>query len=114
MNAATTRRADPYLNIESYDPEADVMVLNYGPQHPSTHGVFRMKLYLDGEIIIKVVPYVGYLHRGVEKLCEKLTYIQMTPIIDKNDYISPMMNEHAEPPSSCRGRSWRQCVKSRP
>jgi len=95
VDVATASRADPYLNIESYDPEADVMVLNYGPQHPSTHGVFRMKLYLDGEIIIKAVPYVGYLHRGVEKLCEKLTYLQMTPIIDKNDYISPLMNEQA-------------------
>ena len=64
--------ADPYLDIESYDPAADLMVLNLGPQHPSTHGVFRVVLYLDGEIIVKAVPYPGYLHRGVEKLCEKL------------------------------------------
>jgi len=89
------RRADPYLDLEDYDPEADLMVLNVGPQHPSTHGVFRMKLYLDGEVIVKAVPYVGYLHRGVEKLCEKLTYTQVTPIVDKNDYVSPMMNEQA-------------------
>lgn len=71
------------------------MVLNLGPQHPSTHGVFRIKLYLDGEIIIKAVPYAGYLHRGVEKLCEKLMFTQITPIVDKNDYVSPMMNEQA-------------------
>jgi NADH-quinone oxidoreductase subunit D len=92
---APIERADPYLDIESYDPEADLMILNLGPQHPSTHGVFRVKLYLDGEIIIKAVPYAGYLHRGVEKLCEKLAFTQITPIVDKNDYVSPMMNEQA-------------------
>ena len=86
---------DPYLDIEAYDPEADLMVLNLGPQHPSTHGVFRVVLYLDGEIIIKAVPYPGYLHRGVEKLCEKLTFAQITPIVDKNDYVAPMLNEQA-------------------
>ena len=89
------RRANPYLDLETYDPEADLMVLNLGPQHPSTHGVFRLKLYLDGEIIVKVVPFVGYLHRGVEKLCEKLTMVQLVPIFDKNDYVSPMMNEQS-------------------
>jgi NADH-quinone oxidoreductase subunit D len=88
-------RADPYMDLASYDPEADLMVLNLGPQHPSTHGVFRLKLYLDGELIVKVVPFVGYLHRGVEKLCEKLTYAQLVPIFDKNDYVSPMMNEQS-------------------
>lgn len=88
-------RPDPYLDIESYDPEADLMALNMGPQHPSTHGVLRVKLYLDGETCVKAVPYLGYLHRGVEKLCEKLTYVQITPIVDKNDYVSPMMNELA-------------------
>ena len=71
------------------------MVLNLGRQHPSTHGVFRVKLYLDGEIIVKAVPYAGYLHRGVEKLCEELTFVQIIPVVDKNDYVSPMMNEQA-------------------
>ena len=93
--AKARRRANPYLDLGSYDPEADLMVLNLGPQHPSTHGVFRLKLYLDGEIIVKVVPFVGYLHRGVEKLCEKLTMVQLIPIFDKNDYVSPMMNEQS-------------------
>jgi NADH-quinone oxidoreductase subunit D len=88
-------RANPYLDVDAYDPEADLMVLNLGPQHPSTHGVFRLKLYLDGEIIVKVVPFFGYLHRGVEKLCEKLTMVQLVPVVDKNDYVSPMMNEQA-------------------
>lgn len=86
---------DPHLDLDEYDPEADLVALNMGPQHPSTHGVLRVKLYLDGETVVKAVPYVGYLHRGVEKLCEKLTYVQITPIVDKNDYVSPMMNEWA-------------------
>ena len=86
---------NPHLDIEDYDPDADMMVLNMGPQHPSTHGVLRVKLYLDGEVCVKAIPYLGYLHRGVEKLCEKLTYAQVTPIVDKNDYVSPMMNELA-------------------
>lgn len=88
-------RPDPYLDIEAYDPEGDLLVLNLGPQHPSTHGVLRVKLFLDGEICVKAVPYLGYLHRGVEKLCEKLSYVQITPIVDKNDYVAPFTNEWA-------------------
>ncbi|MBL8861107.1 MAG: NADH-quinone oxidoreductase subunit D [Planctomycetes bacterium] len=90
-----TRRVDPHLALDLYDPEAELLLLHFGPQHPSTHGVFRMDLYLDGEIVVKVVPYVGYLHRAVEKLCEKLTYAQITPVVDKNDYVAPMTNEQA-------------------
>ena len=86
---------DPHLPIERYDPEADLMLLHFGPQHPSTHGVFRMDLHLDGEVIVKATPHVGYLHRAVEKLCERLTYVQQTPIVDKNDYVAPMTNEQA-------------------
>jgi NADH-quinone oxidoreductase subunit D len=89
------RPVDPYLDIDDYDPDADLMVLNLGPQHPSTHGVFRVKLVLDGEVVVKAVGYPGYLHRGVEKLLEKLTYHQQTPIVDKNDYLAPMINEMA-------------------
>ena len=92
---SSVTRVDPHLDIETYDPSADLMALNLGPQHPSTHGVFRVKLYLDGEVIVKAVPYAGYLHRGVEKLCEELTFVQIIPIVDKNDYVSPMMNEQA-------------------
>ncbi len=87
--------ADPYLDLDTYEPDADLMTLSLGPQHPSTHGVFRIVLYLDGEIIIKAVPHAGYLHRGVEKLCEKLSYSNITPILDKNDYVAPMLNEQA-------------------
>lgn len=94
---ASARRAgvDPHLSIKAHDPEADMMLLHFGPQHPSTHGVFRMDLHLDGERIVKATPYVGYLHRGVEKLCERLTFVQQTPIVDKNDYVAPMTNEQA-------------------
>lgn len=88
-------RPDPYIDLADYEGDADLMVLNLGPQHPSTHGVFRVKLVLDGEVIIKAIGYPGYLHRGVEKLCEKLTYSNITPIVDKNDYLSPMINEQA-------------------
>jgi NADH-quinone oxidoreductase subunit D len=90
-----TRRVDPHLSVDRYDPEGELMLLHFGPQHPSTHGVFRMDLYLDGEKVVKVVPHVGYLHRAVEKLCETLAYVQITPIVDKNDYVAPMTNEQA-------------------
>ncbi|HXX32060.1 MAG TPA: NADH-quinone oxidoreductase subunit D [Myxococcaceae bacterium] len=90
-----SRRVDPHLPIDRYDPEAELMLLHFGPQHPSTHGVFRMDLTLDGEIIVKAVPHVGFLHRAVEKLCESLAYVQITPIVDKNDYVAPMTNEQA-------------------
>jgi NADH-quinone oxidoreductase subunit D len=90
-----TVRVDPHLSMEAYDPEADLMLLHFGPQHPSTHGVLRMDLFLDGEVVVKAIPYLGYLHRGVEKLCEKLTYVQHAPIVDKNDYVAPMTNEQA-------------------
>ena len=94
-NEAKAKRRNPHFRLDLYEPEADLMILNFGPQHPSTHGVFRMQLYLDGEKIVKAVPDLGYLHRGVEKLCERLTYVQITPIVDKNDYVSPMHNEQA-------------------
>ena len=95
-----TSQAAPLLDPDRFrldleGAEADLMILNFGPQHPSTHGVFRVKLWLDGEKVVKAVPYLGYLHRGVEKLCETLTVAQVTPIVDKNDYVSPMINEQA-------------------
>ncbi len=95
MQSAVREGVDPHLAPGSLDPEADLMLLHFGPQHPSTHGVFRMDLLLDGEVVVKATPYVGYLHRAVEKLCEKLTYTQITPIVDKNDYVAPMTNELA-------------------
>ena len=68
------------------------MVLNIGPQHPSTHGVLRLKVHTDCEIITKIIPYIGYLHRCFEKHCENLTYEQAIPFTDRCDYIGSMNN----------------------
>jgi NADH-quinone oxidoreductase subunit D len=70
------------------------MLLNMGPQHPSTHGVFRMVLWVDGEKIVDVVPHIGYLHRGSEKLCEGEQYNQIITLFDRMDYIANFNNEH--------------------
>ena len=64
------------------------LAVNMGPQHPSTHGFFRLKLYLQGERINKIESFLGYLHRGVEKLSEKLNYDQLPPVLERDDYLS--------------------------
>jgi NADH-quinone oxidoreductase subunit D len=69
--------------------------LNFGPQHPAAHGVLRMILELDGEVVERVDPHVGLLHRGTEKLIEHKTYLQATPYFDRLDYVAPMNQEHA-------------------
>ncbi|SDW13061.1 NADH-quinone oxidoreductase subunit D [Marininema mesophilum] len=71
------------------------MLLNVGPQHPSTHGVFRLVLRIDGEMIKEATPVIGYLHRGTEKLAEDLTYTQIIPYTDRMDYVNAMNNNHA-------------------
>lgn len=71
------------------------LLLNMGPQHPSTHGVLRVVLELDGERIVKATPDLGYLHRGVEKLCEGLHYMQVIPHTDRLDYVCAMANNYA-------------------
>ncbi len=68
------------------------MMLNMGPQHPSTHGVLRVVLYLDGEIVKEAVPHIGYLHRGIEKLCEDITYQKCLPYTDRMDYLASICN----------------------
>lgn len=70
----------------------EIMTVNMGPQHPSTHGVLRLVVELDGEIIQKITPHIGYLHRGVEKLSEHRTYHQTLPLTDRLDYLAPMHN----------------------
>ncbi|MCH8988897.1 MAG: NADH-quinone oxidoreductase subunit D [Chloroflexi bacterium] len=70
------------------------MLLNMGPQHPSTHGVFRMVLWLDGEKVVDMEPHIGYLHRGSEKLCEGEQYAQVITLFDRMDYIANFNNEH--------------------
>ncbi len=69
--------------------------INFGPQHPAAHGVLRMVLELDGEIITRVDPHIGLLHRGTEKLIEQKTYLQAVPYFDRLDYVAPMNQEHA-------------------
>ncbi len=68
------------------------MVLNMGPQHPSTHGVLRLVLEIDGEIVIRLYPEIGYLHTGIEKTCEAKFYQQVVPLTDRIDYLGPMAN----------------------
>ena len=75
------------------DPSQDnTMVLNMGPQHPSTHGVLRLLLEIDGETVVKCAPDIGYLHTGIEKTCEAKFYQQVVPLTDRIDYLSPMTN----------------------
>jgi NADH-quinone oxidoreductase subunit D len=68
------------------------MVLNMGPQHPSTHGVLRLVLEIDGEIVVRIYPEIGYLHTGIEKTCEAKFYQQVVPLTDRVDYLNPMAN----------------------
>ena len=77
------------------DVQIKNMTLNFGPQHPAAHGVLRMVLELDGEIIERADPHIGLLHRGTEKLIEYKTYLQAVPYFDRLDYVSPMSLEHA-------------------
>ena len=71
------------------------MIINMGPQHPSTHGVLRMEILTDGEIVKEVIPHMGYLHRCYEKHAEKLPYNQIIPFVDRMDYMAAMNSEHA-------------------
>lgn len=71
------------------------MTLNFGPQHPAAHGVLRLILEMDGEVIERADPHIGLLHRGTEKLMEHKTYLQAVPYLDRLDYVSPMCQEHA-------------------
>ena len=69
--------------------------INFGPQHPAAHGVLRLILELDGEVVERVDPHIGLLHRGTEKLIEHKIYAQATPYFDRLDYVAPMNQEHA-------------------
>jgi NADH-quinone oxidoreductase subunit D len=80
---------------ELQDMKGEKMVLNMGPSHPSTHGVLRILLEMDGEIITKAMPDVGYLHRGDEKIAENMTYTQFIPYTDRLDYLAPLANNVA-------------------
>ncbi len=72
----------------------EIMTLNMGPQHPSTHGVLRLELVMDGEVVVDVIPHIGYLHRCFEKHCEHMTnYQQVIPYADRMDYVAAMSSE---------------------
>jgi NADH-quinone oxidoreductase subunit D len=80
------------VTIDTPAGAAQTMVLNMGPQHPSTHGVLRVILDLDGEIVVKAQPVIGYLHTGIEKSCEAKTYSQAITLTDRIDYLCPLSN----------------------
>jgi NADH-quinone oxidoreductase subunit D len=88
--AALTRYQHKINSVSSEE-----MVLNLGPQHPSTHGVLRLELITDGEIVKEVIPHLGYLHRCFEKHAEALNYAQIIPYTDRMDYLASMNNNHA-------------------
>ena len=81
--------------IENNDKKIKNLNLNFGPQHPAAHGVLRLILELDGEVVEKADPHIGLLHRGTEKLIENKTYMQAVPYFDRLDYVAPMNQEHA-------------------
>ena len=91
--AAVARSFPPAEDLQ--DMQGEKMILNMGPSHPSTHGVLRIILELDGEIITKAIPDIGYLHRGDEKIAENMTYTQFIPYTDRLDYLAPMANNVA-------------------
>jgi len=86
---------DPAAKAATAEFEAEKMSLSMGPSHPSTHGVLRLQLELDGEIVTKCDPVIGYLHRGDEKIAENMTYNQFVPYTDRLDYIAPLANNMA-------------------
>lgn len=81
--------------VESYDPADERMVINMGPVHPSTHGVLRLLLELDGETVTKCLPIIGYLHTGMEKECEDQNWRGAVTIVTRMDYLAPIFNEQA-------------------
>ncbi len=88
------RVVDDYV-VEEESPEDELMIINMGPQHPSTHGVLRLQLELEGEIIRRSKPIIGYLHTGMEKTGEQLTFMQGPTNVTRMDYLAPMHNELA-------------------
>ncbi|HXI52473.1 MAG TPA: NADH dehydrogenase (quinone) subunit D [Candidatus Saccharimonadales bacterium] len=93
--AATATAAAREAGDDVQELHGEKMVLNMGPSHPSTHGVLRILLELDGEIITKAMPDIGYLHRGDEKIAENMTYTQFIPYTDRLDYLAPLANNVA-------------------
>ena len=83
------------MTLTRDESAANLWTLNFGPQHPATHTIFRLVLELDGETIVSCTPHVGYLHSGFEKLGENLDYNQYVVVTDRMNYVSPMANNIA-------------------
>ncbi len=93
--ATALRESDALVPSAGREHEIRNFSINFGPQHPAAHGVLRLVLELDGEVVERVDPHIGLLHRGTEKLIEYKTYLQATPYFDRLDYVAPMNQEHA-------------------
>jgi NADH-quinone oxidoreductase subunit D len=85
-----TEEITPIVDIDQQE-----YIINFGPQHPSTHGVLRFVVSLEGEVVKHLQPHIGYIHRGIEKMCESLTYQQIIHLTDRMDYLSAHMNNEA-------------------
>src|SRR5258708_30175396 len=83
------------MNDVTAQVEDRTFSINFGPQHPAAHGVLRLVLELDGEVVARVDPHIGLLHRRTEKLIEHKTYLQAIPYFDRLDYVAPANQEHA-------------------
>ena len=88
------RNSEPQKYSEE-DLKSEEMLINIGPQHPSTHGVLRLEVITNGEVVVDVVPHIGYLHRCFEKHAESLPFNQTIPFVDRMDYLAAMNSEHA-------------------
>jgi NADH dehydrogenase (ubiquinone) Fe-S protein 2 len=95
LKARKTPERKMYIKTATEKKQLQTYNLNFGPQHPSAHGVLRLILELNGEAVIQATPHIGLLHRGTEKLIEYKTYLQALPYFDRLDYVSMMANEHA-------------------
>lgn len=91
----TAEQKPPRRTVERDYPTGEILTLNMGPQHPSTHGVLRLVLELEGETVLSLKSHIGYLHSGKEKIAESKTYLKFIPYTDRLDYLSPMANNYA-------------------
>lgn len=87
-------RLQPFFENLVFEREDNHMIVNFGPQHPSSHGQLRLILELDGELVTKATPDIGYLHRGMEKMAENMIYNEFLPTTDRMDYIASTSNNY--------------------
>ncbi|MDR3177373.1 MAG: NADH-quinone oxidoreductase subunit D, partial [Campylobacteraceae bacterium] len=94
MTVQQPNRLKPFFENISFDRDDNNMILNLGPQHPSAHGQLRLILELSGEKIVRAVPDIGYMHRGIEKMAENMIYNEFLPVTDRMDYIAASSNNY--------------------